>query len=131
MLATAVWAGLAGLTPPGQAQINPGKSARRTRGATPTFKESGQAKGNSASRSSGPADSELATCSPMRNTRNALADVEQRDERDLRPVDVLAGKVDAPNAPIPHWRGYETDSRRTSLVVDPPDGRLPARPLRR
>jgi hypothetical protein len=40
---------------------------------------------------------------------------------------VLSGKVDAPNAPIPHWREYNTTSRRTSLVIDPPDGRLPAR----
>jgi hypothetical protein len=56
-----------------------------------------------------------------------LADVQQRDERDLESVDVLAGKVDAPNAPIPHWREYETSSRRTSLVIDPPDGRLPPR----
>jgi hypothetical protein len=56
-----------------------------------------------------------------------LADVRARDERDLRAVDVLAGKVDGPNAPIPHWREYETDSRRTSLVIDPPNGRLPSR----
>ena len=56
-----------------------------------------------------------------------LADVEARDERDLRTVDVLAGQVDGPNAPIPHWREYGTDSRRTSLIVDPPNGRLPPR----
>jgi hypothetical protein len=56
-----------------------------------------------------------------------LADVEERDERDLRRVDVLAGPVEGANAPIPHWREYETDSRRTSLVIDPPDGRLPPR----
>jgi hypothetical protein len=56
-----------------------------------------------------------------------LADVKARDERDLAPVDVLAGKVDAPNAPIPHWREYNTTSRRTSLIIDPPDGRLPRR----
>jgi hypothetical protein len=56
-----------------------------------------------------------------------LEDVRVRDERDLAPVDVLSGKVDAPNAPIPHWREYETTSRRTSLVIDPPDGRLPQR----
>ena len=37
-----------------------------------------------------------------------LADVRQRDERDLESVDVLSGKVDGPNAPIPHWREYET-----------------------
>ena len=35
--------------------------------------------------------------------------------------------MDAPNAPIPHWREYNTTSRRTSLVIDPPDGRLPPR----
>ncbi len=51
----------------------------------------------------------------------------QRDERDLAPVDVFSGKVDGPNAPIPHWREYGTNSRRTSLVIDPPNGRLPAR----
>jgi hypothetical protein len=56
-----------------------------------------------------------------------LADIEARDERDLRRVDVLAGPVEGANAPIPHWREYETDSRRTSLVIDPPNGRLPPR----
>jgi hypothetical protein len=56
-----------------------------------------------------------------------LEDVRVRDERDLAPVDVLSGKVDAPNAPIPHWREYNTTSRRSSIVIDPPDGRLPPR----
>jgi hypothetical protein len=56
-----------------------------------------------------------------------LEDVRLRDQRDLAPVDVLSGKVDSPNAPIPHWREYNTTSRRTSLVIDPPNGRLPAR----
>lgn len=56
-----------------------------------------------------------------------LEDVRIRDQRDLERVDVLSGKVDAPNAPIPHWREYNTTSRRTSLIIDPPDGRLPAR----
>ena len=56
-----------------------------------------------------------------------LDDVRIRDERDLTRVDVLSGKVDGPNAPIPHWREYNTTSRRTSLVIDPPDGRLPPR----
>jgi len=56
-----------------------------------------------------------------------MQDVEIRDARDLAPVDVLSGKVDAPNAPIPHWREYNTTSRRTSIVIDPPDGRLPPR----
>jgi hypothetical protein len=56
-----------------------------------------------------------------------LEDVRLRDERDLAPVDVLSGKVDSPNAPIPHWREYDTTSRRTSLVIDPQNGRLPPR----
>jgi hypothetical protein len=56
-----------------------------------------------------------------------LEEVRIRDERDLARVDVLSGKVDAPNAPIPHWREYNTTSRRTSLIVDPHDGRLPPR----
>jgi hypothetical protein len=56
-----------------------------------------------------------------------IQDVRERDERDLAPVDVLAGKVEGPNAPIPHWREYNTTSRRTSLIVDPANGRLPSR----
>ncbi len=56
-----------------------------------------------------------------------LADVKERNERDLRAVKVLEGQVEGPNAPIPHWREYDTDSRRTSLVIDPADGRLPPR----
>lgn len=56
-----------------------------------------------------------------------LAGVEERNERDLRTVQVLEGPVEGPNAPIPHWREYDTESRRTSLVIDPPDGRLPLR----
>jgi hypothetical protein len=56
-----------------------------------------------------------------------MDDVKVRDERDLARVDVLSGKVDGPNAPIPHWREYNTSSRRTSLIIDPPDGRLPPR----
>jgi hypothetical protein len=56
-----------------------------------------------------------------------LEDVRIRDERDLASVDVFSGKVDAPNAPIPHWREYNTTSRRTSLVIEPANGRLPPR----
>jgi hypothetical protein len=59
-----------------------------------------------------------------------LEDVRARDERDLARVDVLSGKVEGPNAPIPHWREYNTTSRRTSLIIDPPDGRLPPRTAR-
>ncbi len=56
-----------------------------------------------------------------------MQDIRVRDEQDLAPVDVLGGRVQGPSAPIPHWREYNTTSRRTSLVIDPPDGRLPPR----
>jgi hypothetical protein len=56
-----------------------------------------------------------------------LEGVRARDERDLAAVDVFSPNVEGRNAPIPHWREYNTDSRRTSLVIDPPDGRLPPR----
>ena len=56
-----------------------------------------------------------------------LEDVRLRDERIWRASTCSSGKVDAPNAPIPHWREYNTTSRRTSLIVDPPDGRFPPR----
>jgi hypothetical protein len=56
-----------------------------------------------------------------------MQDVRVRDEQDLAPVDVLSGRVQGAGAPIPHWREYSTNSRRTSLVIDPPDGRLPPR----
>jgi hypothetical protein len=56
-----------------------------------------------------------------------LEDTRLRDERDLAPVDVFSGRVEGPSAPIPHWREYNTTSRRTSLIIDPSDGRLPPR----
>jgi len=56
-----------------------------------------------------------------------MQDIRVRDEQDLARVDVLSGPVPGAGAPIPHWREYNTTSRRTSLVVDPPDGRLPPR----
>ena len=37
-----------------------------------------------------------------------------------------AGQVGSATSPPPHWLERGTASRRTSLVVDPPDGRLPA-----
>jgi hypothetical protein len=56
-----------------------------------------------------------------------IDDVRMRDERDLARVDVSSGRVEGANAPIPHWREYNTTSRRTSLIVEPADGRLPPR----
>src|SRR4029450_8325561 len=57
-----------------------------------------------------------------------MQDIRVRDEQDLAPVDVLSGRVQGATAPIPHWREYNTTSRRTSLVIDPPEARLPPRP---
>ena len=56
-----------------------------------------------------------------------IDDVRRRDARDLARVDVSSGNVEGANAPIPHWREYNTSSRRTSLIVEPADGRLPPR----
>src|ERR1700730_8840854 len=56
-----------------------------------------------------------------------MQDIRVRDEQDLAPIDVLSGRVQGATAPIPHWREYNTTSRRTSLVIDPPEGRLPPR----
>ncbi len=56
-----------------------------------------------------------------------LAQAQQRDKDDLEAVNVLTGAVDMPTAPVPHWREQGTNSRRTSLVIDPPNGRIPPR----
>src|ERR1051325_2960652 len=56
-----------------------------------------------------------------------MRDIEVRDAQDLEHVDVLSGQVRGAGAPIPHWREYSTNSRRTSLGTDPPDGRIPPR----
>jgi hypothetical protein len=37
-----------------------------------------------------------------------------------------AGQVGSATSPPPHWLERGTPSRRTSLVIDPPDGRVPA-----
>jgi len=56
-----------------------------------------------------------------------IQDVRVRNEKDLERVDVLAGPVSGANAPIPHWREYDTTSHRTSLIVEPANGRFPPR----
>ena len=127
VLAIAVWADLAGLTRPAEAQINGGKWAQRTPWGDPDLQGEWTSEGEFGVPFERPAEFGARDLLTEEEYAKRLADVQQRDERDLRPVDVLAGKVDAPNAPIPHWREYETDSRRTSLVIDPPDGRLPPR----
>jgi hypothetical protein len=49
------------------------------------------------------------------------------DEIDVFTVDTRnAGAVGSPTSPPPHWLERSTVSRRTSLVIDPPDGRIPA-----
>ena len=56
-----------------------------------------------------------------------LAQAQRRDEDDVAAIDVLTGGVNMPTAPVPHWREQATNSRRTSLVIDPPNGRIPPR----
>jgi hypothetical protein len=46
---------------------------------------------------------------------------------DLETADIRnAGAVGSATSPPPHWLERRLASRRTSLVIDPPDGRLPA-----
>jgi hypothetical protein len=51
-------------------------------------------------------------------TDNADFDVETADRS-------TAGQVGSATSPPPHWLERGAASRRTSLVIDPPDGRLP------
>jgi hypothetical protein len=51
-------------------------------------------------------------------TDNADFDVETADRS-------TAGQVGSATSPPPHWLERGTASRRTSLVIDPPDGRIP------
>ena len=103
------------------------RGARARRGATPISRASGRPRVNTACRSSGPRSTARAQVLTDEEYTQRLQDVRVRDEQDLAPVDVLSGRVQGATAPIPHWREYNTTSRRTSLVIDPPDGRLPPR----
>src|SRR5688572_18378013 len=55
-----------------------------------------------------------------------------RDEEALAEIDVFtadvsnAGAVGSPTSPPPHWLERASQSRRSSLVIDPPNGRIPA-----
>jgi hypothetical protein len=56
-----------------------------------------------------------------RQAADALNDI------DVFTVDTSnAGAIGSPTSPPPHWLERSTVSRRTSLVIDPPDGRIPA-----
>src|SRR4029453_6564483 len=51
---------------------------------------------------------------------------EALNEIDVFPIDTSnAGAVGSPTSPPPHWLERSTASRRTSLVIDPPNGRIP------
>jgi hypothetical protein len=77
---------------------------------------------------------------PRLGTRNWLTDEEfkqrqeaaaRRAELDFEPIDVFtvdtssAGAVGSPTSPPPHWLERGTPQRIASLIVDPPDGRMP------
>jgi hypothetical protein len=61
-----------------------------------------------------------------------LKQTQVRDQEALAEIDVFtadvsnAGAVGSPTSPPPHWLERGTESRRTSLVIDPPNGRIPA-----
>lgn len=60
-----------------------------------------------------------------------LRQTELRNEEALAEIDVFtadvsnAGAVGSPTSPPPHWLERGTQSRRTSLVIDPANGRIP------
>src|SRR5215204_87483 len=60
----------------------------------------------------------LADADKQRLSDNAEFDLETADTRN-------AGAVGSATSPPPHWLERGKVSRRTSLVIDPPDGRLP------
>jgi hypothetical protein len=61
-----------------------------------------------------------------------LRETQVRNDGTLAEIDVFtadvsnAGAVGSPTSPPPHWLERATQSRRTSLVIDPPNGRIPA-----
>ena len=78
---------------------------------------------------------------PKLGTRNELTEQEFEDRRrqaqqavddmeaefDLATADTSkAGQVGSATSPPPHWQERGTPSRQASLIVDPPDGRIPA-----
>jgi len=128
MLAIAALVHSGGLTPAASAQINPeGTWSVRTLWGDPDLQGEWTSEGEYGVPFERPAQFGTRQFLTDAEYAERIEEVRVRDERDLAPVDVLAGKVDAPNAPIPHWREYNTTSRRTSLIIDPPDGRLPGR----
>jgi hypothetical protein len=60
-----------------------------------------------------------------------LRQTQLRDQEALAEIDVFtadvsnAGAVGSPTSPPPHWLERGTQSRRTSLVIDPANGRIP------
>jgi hypothetical protein len=60
----------------------------------------------------------LAQTDRQLQTDNAEFDVETADTRN-------AGAVGSATSPPPHWLERGKTSRRTSIVIDPPDGRIP------
>ena len=128
MLAIAALVHSGGLTPAASAQSNPeGPWSVRTLWGDPDLQGEWTSEGEYGVPFERPAQFGTRQFLTDAEYAERIEEVRVRDERDLAPVDVLAGKVDAPNAPIPHWREYNTTSRRTSLIIDPPDGRLPGR----
>jgi hypothetical protein len=60
----------------------------------------------------------VAQLSKQRLSDNAEFDLETADTTN-------AGQVGSATSPPPHWLERGTPSRRTSMVIDPPDGRVP------
>src|SRR5215510_1089158 len=63
-------------------------------------------------------DQRLKQTASQLDSDNAEFSVETADTRN-------AGAVGSATSPPPHWLERSETSRRTSLVIDPPDGRVP------
>src|SRR3954467_11425457 len=100
LLMAGSWAHFAGWTPLAEAQNSrPGEWSRRTSWGDPDLQGEWTSEGEFGVPFARPAEFGTRALLTDEEYARRMADVRQRDERDLKAVDVLAGKVDAPNAP--------------------------------
>ena len=106
---------------------------RRRRGAIPICRGSGPAPTWSACRSSGPAQfgnrlfltEEEFKAREAQAAKQAQLDVLEFD-LEKPPAEIVAlGDVGGVTSPPPHWLERGLPSRQSSLIVDPPDGKMP------
>ena len=134
LLAAACLALVVTVSASGAARIGHCRTRRRRRpGAIPICRASGPAPTWSACRSSGRRSSATGCSSPMRSSRRARRRPRSRPQLDVLdfdlekpPAEIVAlGDVGGVTSPPPHWLERGLPSRQSSLIVDPPDGKMP------